>query len=94
MKNQNNHLKRVIVDFKKLTPDILALLVEKYPYGYDDDHVITFKNSNNELVECVEVSTDDTKYLVKISTKLVEVMASYDVEDYEEFDGNDPDAIK
>jgi len=92
--NKKDNLKRVIVDFKKLTPEILALLVEKYPYGYDDDHVISFKNANNEIVEAVEVITEDTKYLVKVSTKLSITMENYDVDDYEEFDENDPDAIQ
>ena len=63
--------KRVIVDFKKLTPGILAMLVDKYPDGYDDDHIITFRNAKNEIIDAVEVTTDDTKYLVKVSTKLV-----------------------
>ena len=86
--------KRVIVDFKKLTPEILALLVEKYPDGYDDDNIIVFKNANNEIVEAVEVSTDDTKYLVKVSTKLQATMENYDEDDYEDFDSDDPDAIR
>ena len=93
MKEKDNR-KRVIVDFKKLTPEILALLVEKYPDGYDDDNIIVFKNANNEIVEAVEVSTDDTKYLVKVSTKLQVTMENYDEDDYEDFEGDDPDAIQ
>lgn len=92
--NKKENLKRVLVDFKKLTPEILALLVEKYPYGYDDGHVISFKNSKNELIEAVEVTTEDTKYLVKISSKLEITMENYDEDDYEEFDADDPDAIQ
>lgn len=89
-----DNLKRVIVDFKKLTPEILALLVEKYPNGYDDGHVITFKNAKNETVEAVEVTTEDTKYLVKVSTKLETTMENYDEDDYEDFDGDDPNAVQ
>ncbi len=89
-----DNLKRVIVDFKKLTPEILALLVEKYPYGYDDGHIISFKNAKNELVEAVEVSTDDTKYLVKVSSKLQVTMENYDEDDYDEYESNDPDAVQ
>ena len=85
--------KRVIVDFKKLTPEVLKLLVEKYPEGYDDDHIISFRNAQGERVEAVEVNTDDTKYLVKISAKLEKTMANYDEEDYENYDDDDPDAI-
>ena len=89
-----SNLKRVIVDFKKLTPEILALLVEKYPQGYDDGHIISFKNAKNELVEAVEVTTEDTKYLVKVSTKLAVTMENYDVDDYEDFEDDDPEAIQ
>lgn len=91
---KTDHLKRVIVDFKKLTPEILKLLVDKYPYGYDDDHIIEFKNAKNELVEAVEVTTDDTKYLVKVSTKLLKTMEDYDEDDYENFEEDDPDAVQ
>lgn len=86
-------LKRVIVDFKKLTPEVLKLLVERYPEGYDDLNVISFKNASGETIEAVEVSTQETKYLVKISAKLEKTMANYDEEDYEDFDDDDPDAI-
>jgi len=94
MKNRNDNLKRVIVDFKKLTPEILALLVEKYPDGYDDDQIISFRNQHNEMIEAVEVITKDTKYLVKVSTKLAVTMENYDEDDYEEFDNDDPEAVQ
>ncbi|MEP0214166.1 MAG: hypothetical protein ABJD66_13170 [Cellulophaga sp.] len=88
-----DNLKRVIVDFKKLTPEVLKLLVEKYPDGYDDLNVISFYNAKGERIEAVEVLTEDTKYLVKISEKLEVTMANYDEDDYEDFDDDDPDAI-
>ena len=91
---KKDNLKRVIVDFKKLTPEILALLVEKYPDGYDDDQIITFRNAHNEKVEAVEVTTKDTKYLVKVSTKLEVTMENYDEDDYEDFDSDDPEAVQ
>jgi len=94
MKQKDANLKRVIVDFKKLTPEILALLVEKYPDGYDDDNIITFRNANNEIVEAVEVTTADTKYLVKVSTKLEVTMENYDEDDYEDFENDDPEAVQ
>lgn len=83
-------MKRIIVDYKKLTPEILGLLVEKYPDGYDDDQVISFKNAKNETVDAVEVRTEDTIYLVKVSTRLENTMANYDEDDYEESDYNEP----
>jgi hypothetical protein len=83
-------MKRVIVDYKKLTPEILGLLVEKYPDGYDDDQIISFKNAKNETVEAVEVRTEDSIYLVKVSTRLENSMANYDEEDYDDSDFNEP----
>jgi DNA-directed RNA polymerase subunit delta len=74
-------MKRVIVDYAKLTGDILNLLVEKFPEGYDDSDIIRFRNAQNELIEAVEVKTDDTIYLVKVSTKLASRMEKYDEED-------------
>jgi hypothetical protein len=74
-------MKRVIVDYVKLTHEILNLLVDKFPDGYDDSNIIRFRNAQNELVEAVEVRTDDTIYLVKISTKLADRIENYDEDD-------------
>ncbi len=74
-------MKRVIVDYAKLTHEILNLLVEKFPDGYDDSNIIRFKNAQNELIEAVEVRTDDTIFLVKISTKLADRIENYDEDD-------------
>ncbi|QBN17326.1 DNA primase [Flavobacterium nackdongense] len=74
-------MRRVIVDYAKLTHEILNLLVEKFPDGYDDSNIIRFRNAQNELVEAVEVRTEDTIYLVKISTKLADRIENYDEDD-------------
>lgn len=82
-------MKRVIVDYKKLTPEIVSLLVQKYPDGYGDKDIITFKNARNEIVEAVEVKTEDTIYLVKVSTRLQHTMDGFDIDDYEEDELNE-----
>lgn len=71
-------MKRIIVDYSKLTNEILNLLVEKFPDGYDDSDIIRFKNHKDETIEAVEVRTEDTIYLVKISTKLSDRMVNFD----------------
>lgn len=86
-------MKNVIVDYKKLTPDVLSMLVDRYPDGYGDDDIISFRNHKNELIEAVEVKTEDTKYLVKISKRLSMQMEAFDEDDYEEKEMNDPDAL-
>ena len=90
---KDSHLNRVIVDFKKLTPEVLKLTVESYPDGYDDRDIISFRNAAGERIEAVEVLTEDTKYLVKISEKLEYTMEHYDKNDYVEFEDDDPDAV-
>lgn len=82
-------MKRVIVDYAKLTNEILTLLVEKFPDGYDDTDIIRFKNAKNETVEAVEVRTEDTIYLVKVSTKLADRIENYDEDDDELVDVDD-----
>lgn len=79
-------MKRVIVDYKKLTSDILNLLAEEYPSGINEEDVITFKNSKNETVEAVEIRTEEAIYLVKVGVKLEQALQNF-IDDDE--DGTD-----
>lgn len=87
-------MKRVIVDYAKLTNEILTLLVEKFPDGYDDSDIIRFKNAKNETIEAVEVRTEDTIYLVKVSTKLADRIENYEDDDLDADGSDDLDALK
>ncbi|MGB6268910.1 MAG: hypothetical protein WBF67_07865 [Olleya sp.] len=71
-------MRRVIVDYKKLTPEVLNLLTQKYPDGYGDDDIIIFDNHKNETIEAVEIKTNNTTYLVKVSSKLQYTMTNFD----------------
>lgn len=84
---QPSNLKRIIVDYAKLNDSILNLLVAKYPDGYESHNIISFKNAQGEMVDCVEVKTEDTLYLVKVSKRLVVAMEDFDQDEYDE----DPD---
>ena len=86
-------MKRVIVDYAKLTNEILTLLVEKFPDGYDDSNIVRFKNAKNETIEAVEVRTEDTIYLVKVSTKLADRIENFDDDDMDE-PADDIDPLK
>ncbi len=80
----SGNMKRVIVDYKKLNAHLLDLLVERYPDGYGGEDIIGFRNAQGEWVECVEVTTDDTMYLVKVSKRLTAAMEEYDVDESDE----------
>ncbi len=69
---------RKIVDYKKLDHELAALLLETYPDGYGDDDLIVFKNLQGETVEAVEIKTEDTQYLVKISKSLAEFISNFE----------------
>ena len=77
-------MRRIIVDYSKLTNEIFTLLVDKFPDGYDDSNIIRFRNAHNELIEAVEVRTEDTIYLVKVSTKLASRLEKFDEEDIDD----------
>lgn len=61
--------KRVIVDHKNISNELIQKLMEKHPYGYEEA-VIKFRNAKGEMVSAVPIETDDTKYLIKVSIAL------------------------
>lgn len=71
-------MKRIIVDYKRLDHATAALLIDLYPHGYGDDDIIVLKKPGGELVEAVEVKTDDTIYLVKISKSLSNFISNFE----------------
>ena len=71
-------MRRVIIDYKRLDRTVAALLIDMYPHGYGDDDIIVLKKPNGELIEAVEVRTDDTIFLVKISQSLSNFIANFE----------------
>ena len=82
-------MKRVIIDYKNLTANILNLLVTKYPYGYEYDDIFTFQNSEGKIISVIEVNTVDTIYLIKISRELEEKIDNF-MEDEDSFSDENP----
>ena len=78
MKNQRPTLTRRLIDYKKLSHELAALLIETYPYGYGDEDIIAFKNANGDHVQAVELRTEDCLYLVKISKSLASFIENFE----------------
>jgi len=76
-------MKKIIVGFEKLTPNIQNLFLERYPDGYGDDDVIEFKNSTGETIQAVELKSEDTVYLIKIGKKMSQIIQDYEDEQSE-----------
>lgn len=77
-------MKRIIKDYKNITPELLDVLNSRYPEGIDEDDLISFTNHQNEKVKAVEVRYDDDIYLIKVSKQLTAKMD-------EALDGDDDD---
>ena len=71
-------MKRMIIDYKKLSPELAGLLLQKYPQGYGDEDIISFRNARGEWVEAVELQTADTLYLVKIGSNLSYLLSHFE----------------
>jgi hypothetical protein len=80
----SNDKKRVIVNVKNVTSEILDLFTTKYPYGYDDEDIIKFKNAQGETIKAVPFETKDTKYLVKVSVEMDAKIEAFMDDDEEE----------
>ncbi len=77
-----------------MTPDLMALLVEAYPDGFEYDTEY-FTNAKGERVEAVPLETEDTKYLIKVSTTLVQNFEAFDEDDSDdEAESDDFDAAE
>ena len=77
-------MKRIIIDYKKLTSEMAGLLLERYPEGYGDEDLIAFKNHRGEWIEAVELQTPEALYLVKISKSLTDLLAAFEEADPED----------
>ncbi|NVK27087.1 MAG: hypothetical protein HWE14_03530 [Flavobacteriia bacterium] len=77
--------KRIIVDYKNINPELMEILTDIYPNGYEDyeDDIITYQNAKGETVKAIPLETDDTKYLFKISSELKQKVEDY-IEDMED----------
>ena len=87
-------MRRVIVDYKRLDREIAALLIDLYPHGYGDDDIIILKKPNGELIEAVEVRTEDTIYLVKISQNLSNFISNFEENIEKELAGVSDEELK
>lgn len=85
--------KRIFKDYKNLTNEVSALLHNLYPEGYDETDILRVKNAKGETIKALRVETDDTIYLVKLSSELDQAIEDFDYEDNDD-DNFDSPSIK
>ena len=59
---------RVIQDFEKVSKDIQEQIKLVYPEGFSE-HLIEFKNKDNQTVFALPFETDDKIYMIRMSFK-------------------------
>lgn len=65
--------KKIVIDFSKLSPELLAIYEETYPTGIAGK-TIRFPNAKGEIVTAVRIESDEFIYLVKVMAKPKEVL--------------------
>jgi hypothetical protein len=61
--------KKLVISYKNLSPELLALVKLKYPYGYQH-HVVKVTKPNNEFFHAITLDTEEASYLVKVNVKI------------------------
>jgi hydroxymethylpyrimidine pyrophosphatase-like HAD family hydrolase len=82
----NVEKKKMAIDYKNLTPEMLRLLEEQYPAGFNG-HYIKFPNSKGEIISAVRLETDEIIYLVKVSAQQRQIFTEAEMD--EMVKGND-----
>jgi len=82
--------KRMAIDYKNLTEEMLSLLDEQYPTGFSG-HYIKFPNSKGEIISAVRLETDDIIYLVKVSAHQRQILTEAEMDELIKPDEKDND---
>lgn len=70
---------KVVIEYSKLSPELLGLFDVTYPSGVIGK-TVRYPNSKGEIVTAVRLETDDTNYLVKLSTRAKEILTDEDLD--------------
>ena len=77
-------MKRIITSFEKLDDKQIELFKTQYPDGYSSQDIISFKNLKGIEIKTIQISSNDTIYLVKLNEKLINRIYNDDDESNEE----------
>jgi hypothetical protein len=67
------------------------MMGDLYPNGYERD-VIKFPNAKGELISAVRVETDDTIFLIKVSSQLKQMFDDLEIDEIDLSNEADDDA--
>ena len=65
-------MNRIIKNYTNITEKHIALITDSYPEGFGDDDLTTLSMPDGKYVRCLEVRTEDTIYLFRIDSEMIE----------------------
>jgi hypothetical protein len=63
-------MKRIIKDYRTLSPEYLELIDKHYPNGFESDNLISFVTPKGEFIKALEIKTSEAIYLFKIDKNM------------------------
>jgi hypothetical protein len=57
--------KKIIKKFEQLTPELLKMIKETYPDGYEES-LIVFQTQTGELASALPLETEEVSYLIRM----------------------------
>jgi hypothetical protein len=87
-KKANTGKKKLVVSYKNLAPELVAILKEKYPKGYSED-LIKVTKSDGDFFYAVTLDTETVDYLVKVDVKI-----DSEIEEVEKALFEQPDSVE
>lgn len=81
MTTEKTQKKRVVVNYKNLTPELQEEVKKKYPYGYTDQ-MLRIDKGPGDFFYAIVLETDDTNYLIKVDVKVDDSLEEEEDKEY------------
>jgi len=65
-------MNRIIKNYTNIAEKHIALITDSYPEGFGDDDLTTLSMPDGKYLRCLEVRTEDTIYLFRIDSEMIE----------------------
>lgn len=65
-------MNRIIKNYTNITAKHIALITDRYPEGFGDEELTTLSMPDGKYLRCLEVRTEDTIYLFRIDSEMIE----------------------
>jgi len=65
-------MNRIIKNYTNITEKHISLITDRYPEGFGDEDLSTLSMPDGKFLRCLEIRTDDTIYLFRIDSEMIE----------------------